>query len=93
MKLLAPLLAACLLAVAAVPATADDAVIDLDNAAASSSAASEVAPPLPPPAATRTLKCADGALFTCLANSSHCVENSKVYCEFSVDLIKDISKY
>jgi len=86
MNLFRTALAACILAVAALPAVADDSVLDLDVPAAS-----EAAAPSPPPADTLKLTCADGSTFTCLANSSHCIPNSKVYCDFSVDLVKDIS--
>jgi hypothetical protein len=36
--------------------------------------------------------CSDGTSFTCKPTSAHCFDESPVYCNFSVDLVKDISK-
>ncbi len=47
------------------------------------------APPQPPGEATQR-QCDDGTMFTCLTNSTHCVHNSPVYCNFSVDLVKEL---
>lgn len=35
---------------------------------------------------------ADGTSFTCKSSSTHCFNDSPVYCNFSVDLVKEISE-
>ena len=49
--------------------------------------------PEPPAAKMVTMSCSDGTSFECLSNTTQCFPESPVYCNFSVDLVKDISTY
>lgn len=67
--------------------TSDEVVVNLDGPASKS-----VHSDAGTTGMVSHLCAADGSSFTCKPSSAHCFNDSPVYCNFSVDLVKDISK-
>jgi hypothetical protein len=77
--------------IVAFPVLGEEVVIDLDGPSAEVLTGS-TGPPPPPQPTQQTHSCPDKSTYTCLSNSTQCFESSPVYCSFSVELVKDISK-